>query len=67
MRAKVVGEDEYDVWLFVFLFSGGEPYQGSQQQGREECETLFHNYTAIPQPEETEVLKGLLQREGGEI
>jgi len=24
-------------------------------------------YTAIPQPEETEVLKGLLQREGGEI
>jgi len=25
------------------------------------------NFTAIPQPEETEVLKGLLQREGGEI
>jgi len=26
-----------------------------------------NDFTAIPQPEETEVLKGLLQREGGEI
>jgi hypothetical protein len=23
VRAKVVGKDEYDVWLVVFLFSGG--------------------------------------------
>ncbi len=40
---------------------------GSGEMGHAKLVYIRIFITAIPQPEETEVLKGLLQREGGEI
>jgi len=61
-----IGEDAVALIVSKDVWDGGVKAL-TKQQIQDIYESKITNCTAIPQPEETEVLKGLLQREGGEI
>jgi glycosyltransferase involved in cell wall biosynthesis len=39
--------DDDDVWFVAFLFSSVQHCQRRQQQGREECDCVFHDYISL--------------------